>query len=257
QLSLKMILCRFLFHTNHITWSFKIFSTALHSRSCICHFGRFLSTKVNHYTILGIDRNATTEDVRNAFLSRSKECHPDINIKNSVENHQQFILVNEAYSVLSKPSSRQKYDLTLQNEEHLFNSSVNQAHSSTTRDDFYEHPRAFHDIHSVKRDAQRSHNRPYYGIPGINKVSNSRIVVACLSLMLVGIILHLIVVSYSFSKYQKALDKNDAKISAMLQSAKDKANKLLEEDLLRNLQQKSLVPSESNSNSNYVPKNKN
>lgn len=59
----------------------------------------------NYYTILGVDREATQEELQSAYRKRSKEAHPDYG--GSTEEQ---ILVNEAYSILSNPEKRKQYD---------------------------------------------------------------------------------------------------------------------------------------------------
>jgi curved DNA-binding protein CbpA len=67
---------------------------------------------MNHYEVLDVKKDATSDEIREAFLKQSKECHPDLNHKDP-NNHEKFVRVNEAYSVLSKPVSKREYDLTL------------------------------------------------------------------------------------------------------------------------------------------------
>ncbi|KAG9475460.1 dnaJ homolog subfamily C member 4 isoform X2 [Eleutherodactylus coqui] len=67
----------------------------------------------DHYQVLGIGRKATNEEIKNAFFALSKKCHPDSDPTNPLL-HSQFVRLNEAYSVLSKPSSREQYDQILE-----------------------------------------------------------------------------------------------------------------------------------------------
>lgn len=52
----------------------------------------------NYYHILGITPNATLEQIKKAYRTKAKLCHPDIN--DAADAHEQFILVNEAYEYL-------------------------------------------------------------------------------------------------------------------------------------------------------------
>jgi len=63
------------------------------------------------YTLLGLRRDATAEDIRHAYFEAARRLHPD---KNIVPGDTEMFLENqEAYEVLSNPKKRIKYDLTL------------------------------------------------------------------------------------------------------------------------------------------------
>ncbi|XP_040265875.1 dnaJ homolog subfamily C member 4 [Bufo bufo] len=67
----------------------------------------------DHYQVLGIGRKATGEEIKNAFFTLSKKCHPDSDPSNPLL-HSQFVRLNDAYRVLSKHSSRAEYDQVLE-----------------------------------------------------------------------------------------------------------------------------------------------
>jgi curved DNA-binding protein len=64
---------------------------------------------VDYYKILGIDKNASTEDIRKAYRKLARKYHPDVNPDNK-EAHKKFQEINEANEVLSDPEKRKKYD---------------------------------------------------------------------------------------------------------------------------------------------------
>lgn len=64
---------------------------------------------VDYYKILGIDKNATTEDIKKAYRKLARQHHPDLN-PNDKEAHKKFQQINEANEVLSDPEKRKKYD---------------------------------------------------------------------------------------------------------------------------------------------------
>ena len=66
-------------------------------------------TFIDYYKILGIDKTATTKDVKNAYRKLARKFHPDLNPddKDAKKNFQQ---INEANEVLSDPEKRKKYD---------------------------------------------------------------------------------------------------------------------------------------------------
>ncbi|XP_056383185.1 dnaJ homolog subfamily C member 4 isoform X2 [Hyla sarda] len=71
------------------------------------------SSLKDHYQVLGVGRKATSEEIKNAFFTLSKKCHPDSDPTNPLL-HSQFVRLNEAYKVLSKHSSRMEYDQVLE-----------------------------------------------------------------------------------------------------------------------------------------------
>ena len=64
---------------------------------------------VDYYSTLGIDKKATTEDIKKAYRKLARKHHPDLN-PNDKEAHKKFQAINEANEVLSDPEKRKKYD---------------------------------------------------------------------------------------------------------------------------------------------------
>jgi molecular chaperone DnaJ len=66
-------------------------------------------TKRDYYEILGVDKNATKEDIKKAYKQLALKFHPDRN-KGDKESEEKFKEVGEAYSVLSDDNKKAKYD---------------------------------------------------------------------------------------------------------------------------------------------------
>ena len=64
---------------------------------------------VDYYKILGLDKNASDEDIKKAYRKLARKYHPDLN-PNDQEANKKFQQVNEANEVLSDPEKRKKYD---------------------------------------------------------------------------------------------------------------------------------------------------
>ena len=63
----------------------------------------------NYYDVLGVPRDASEKDVRQAYRKLAREHHPDVNQGNKA-SEAKFKEINEAYSVLSDAEKRSKYD---------------------------------------------------------------------------------------------------------------------------------------------------
>ncbi|XP_065562682.1 dnaJ-like protein 60 [Artemia franciscana] len=175
---------------------------------------------LNHYEVLGLQRNCAKEDIRQAFLELSKEYHPDLS-KNGNETHRIFVRINEAYSVLSKPSSRQMYDATLLRG---FAASVN----ATNDVNNYSESAAYWKDSSIwefrdKSKDQYYKSRPYYGIKGLQRVTNGQIVAACFIFMAVGASFHYFFIKGSSNKTRAYLDERDRQVGKSLSEVRRSA----------------------------------
>lgn len=70
--------------------------------------------ELTHYDTLGIERDATDQQVRAAFRKLALKYHPDkYSGKARSEAEERFQSITEAFNVLSHPSSREKYDIEI------------------------------------------------------------------------------------------------------------------------------------------------
>ena len=60
------------------------------------------------YDVLGVSRDATADQIQQAFRTLARKYHPDVNKDPGAEDR--FKEVNEAYHVLSDPDTRTRYD---------------------------------------------------------------------------------------------------------------------------------------------------
>lgn len=63
----------------------------------------------DYYKILGVDKNAKTEDIKKAYRKLALKYHPD-RTKGDKDAEEKFKKISEAYAVLSDKEKRQQYD---------------------------------------------------------------------------------------------------------------------------------------------------
>ena len=63
----------------------------------------------NYYDILGVNKNASDDEIKKAYRSLAKKYHPDLNPGNA-EAAERLKEVNQAFSVLSDKTKKQNYD---------------------------------------------------------------------------------------------------------------------------------------------------
>ena len=66
--------------------------------------------KSAYYTILGVDRDASLNNIKKGYRKRALKLHPDKDKYSTPNAEEAFRVVSQAYNVLSDPESRRKYD---------------------------------------------------------------------------------------------------------------------------------------------------
>ncbi|KAJ2615021.1 DnaJ sub B member 6 [Coemansia sp. RSA 1365] len=88
--------------------------------STLSHFGtillqvksllRAMAVETKYYDLLGISVSAKPDEIKKAYRKLSLQWHPDKNPDNLEVATERFQQVSQAYSVLSDPSTRERYD---------------------------------------------------------------------------------------------------------------------------------------------------
>lgn len=102
---------------------------------------------IDYYKILGLEKNASEDDIKKAYRKLARKYHPDLN-PNDKEAHSKFQQINEANEVLSDPEKRKKYDEYGENWKHAehFEQAKQQQHSrGTARGGFQDFSGEFDD----------------------------------------------------------------------------------------------------------------
>lgn len=68
-----------------------------------------MSEKRDYYEVLGVNKNASADEIKKAYRRLAKQYHPDLNPGDKT-SEQKFKEVNEAYDVLSDQSKKSRYD---------------------------------------------------------------------------------------------------------------------------------------------------
>lgn len=68
-----------------------------------------MANKRDYYEVLGIEKGASADDIKKAYRKLAKQYHPDLN-KDNPDAAEKFKEVGEAYSVLSDPDKKARYD---------------------------------------------------------------------------------------------------------------------------------------------------
>lgn len=72
---------------------------------------------IDYYSILGVSKTATADEIKKSYRKLARKYHPDIN-PNDEEAKLKFQQINEANEVLSDPDKRKKYDAYGENWKH-------------------------------------------------------------------------------------------------------------------------------------------
>ncbi|XP_065337967.1 dnaJ-like protein 60 isoform X2 [Cloeon dipterum] len=174
-----------------------------------------------HYETLKLEKNCSAQEIRSAFIKLSKEHHPDASSSSDKQNHANFVKINEAYSILSKPILRREYDVQLKMRQiPVYTTAA--GHHVFRDDSFYYHP--------GQGDFRRAQAKPYYGIKGLKKLSNKWIVFACIIFTGVGCGLQFWAIKKSFTFSRDVLDQKSVENYNAYKKVRERATSLSKDE---------------------------
>ncbi len=72
---------------------------------------------IDYYSVLGVDKNASSDEIKKAYRKLARKYHPDLN-PDDQEAKAKFQQLNEAQEVLTDPEKRKQYDKYGENWKH-------------------------------------------------------------------------------------------------------------------------------------------
>ncbi|KAK7951780.1 Chaperone protein DnaJ [Apiospora aurea] len=100
-----------------------------HSTACLRD--EEIDRATNHYEALKLPTNATPADIKRSFYSLSKSNHPDHNHSDPAAS-KRFMRISEAYTTLSSPEKRTRYDRDVLNLHHPARRAGSYSSTATT-----------------------------------------------------------------------------------------------------------------------------
>jgi len=184
---------------------------------------------VTHYDVLGIEKEATQKEIKEAYIKLGKECHPDMHQsinegeyqspgatnKNEAEITKKFTKINEAYEVLGRIESKRAYDISLRNAkaQNETRNSTQQQTTYKTYDTFEERAQA---AYGYKVDPNYwNKNRDKYKIAWL-----------CIGIMILGFVIHFQIARLTAVKHAQWLDNNTKNLNNSIEERRANAQKL-------------------------------
>lgn len=171
----------------------------------------------NYYELLGVHPGASTEEVKRAFFSKSKELHPDRDPGNPAL-HSRFVELSEAYRVLSREPSRRSYDRLCSATPPkspgttAHPRSAHQAHSSSWEPPSAQYWAQFHGVRPQGPESRQQQHR-----------HNQQVLGYCLLIMLAGMGLHYVAFRKLEQMHRSFMDEKDRIITAIYNDTRARA----------------------------------
>ena len=97
---------------------------------------------MDYYELLGVERNASTDEIKKAYRKKAVEHHPDKN-NGSKEAEEMFKKIAESYFTLSDDNRRRRYDMSLQGAGAFVFTDMENVEFTDVLNDFFKNPEIF------------------------------------------------------------------------------------------------------------------
>lgn len=126
----------------------------------------------DYYEVLGVQKNASAEEIKKAYRNLAFKYHPDRNPDDKVAE-EKFKQISAAYDVLGDETKRRNYDLGGYTDNSNYQQTYNQYQYSNSAQDFYEqffNQRNRYTYSSREDDDTEVQDKRYFGVQFITNI---------------------------------------------------------------------------------------
>lgn len=118
----------------------------------------------NYYEIIGVDKYANEQTIKNAYLFKLKKYHPDLYLGDKTFAEQKTKELNIAYDTLKDANLRKVYDEKIGIHKKVINNSANINNNSKNTSNNYDAFRAFrgNGSHKAYQTAQNKKHKGFF-----------------------------------------------------------------------------------------------
>lgn len=184
-----------------------------------------------HYDVLGVAKEATQKEIKEAYIRLGKEYHPDMHQSLSDDDHQapgatnekedevtkKFKEINEAYEVLGRIGSKSAYDIALRNVQ-----ARNESRNSV--DPTQQHA-TYKSYNTFEERAQAAYGYKVDPDYWTTRQDKYKIASLCVVFMILGFLIHFQIARLTSLKHGQWLDNNTKILNNSIEDMRENAQK--------------------------------